>query len=232
MSEKKALSIFCAAVLLVFLLLNVSHASLINGDFSSGLEGWVTEDDFSSSPSLSVSAAHGYAILSTQGISDGAFLISLYQQISIPEWAYTLSFDIGFENVRADTGGSSGGFVIPDFMQVSYLDNLDNDFNRNFLAIDSTSPYDPDSLEELSLPSFSLYDLTWYHFSAVISDLAGSSGTLYFDLWDGDDDWFSMAYVDNVRINPVPEPATILLLGAGLAGLGGFVRKKKRTLQN
>ena len=32
--------------------------------------------------------------------------------------------------------------------------------------------------------------------------------------------------VDNVNVAPVPEPATILLFGAGLIGIAGFARKK------
>jgi hypothetical protein len=33
-------------------------------------------------------------------------------------------------------------------------------------------------------------------------------------------------WIDNVRVNPVPEPTTIILLGAGLIGLAGYGRKK------
>jgi len=33
-------------------------------------------------------------------------------------------------------------------------------------------------------------------------------------------------YIDNVRVNPVPEPATILFFGIGLIGLAGYGRKK------
>ncbi|MBE9570835.1 MAG: PEP-CTERM sorting domain-containing protein [Proteobacteria bacterium] len=36
------------------------------------------------------------------------------------------------------------------------------------------------------------------------------------------------AYRQSGSINVVPEPATILLLGSGLAGLG-FLRKKKKN---
>ncbi|MCK4377837.1 MAG: PEP-CTERM sorting domain-containing protein, partial [Deltaproteobacteria bacterium] len=35
--------------------------------------------------------------------------------------------------------------------------------------------------------------------------------------------------LDNVRLNPVPEPSTILLMGLGLLGLVGIKKARKKS---
>ena len=47
--------------------------------------------------------------------------------------------------------------------------------------------------------------------------------TPYGNLWQGEvEDW-------KITVNPVPEPATMLLLGSGLVGLAGFRKKFKKA---
>lgn len=214
-----------------FFLAGPVHAIPINGDFLSDLSGWNLQEDLVNSPSSTLIVAdNGHAKLSTAGIETGPYQISLLQWLEIPDLAATLSFDLKFE--RTTTDDTPIGFPLPDFFQASYMDDDDSSDVNNplWLGVDCTGPYDPNTFDSISL--MTLPD-GWFRFTTDITPLAGRTGTLSFDLWDGDDGYFSTAWIDHVVIDegqpsPVPEPGTLLLLGWGLAAMGFLGRSRSQ----
>ncbi|MBN2373260.1 PEP-CTERM sorting domain-containing protein [bacterium] len=208
---KKAL-VCIFMLLLLFCFARSGSAIIINGDFETGdLSGWLT----SGPGNIFVGAYMGnhFAQMET-GYDDntGAYVTSLYQDFVIPASPEPIKFDFHF--------WTSG----PDYQYAMFIDALTASLCTtggdliDFLIIDDMGMI----IDPLATVTASSIFSGGYHLSLDVSGFAGNYATLYFDLWDEDDLANSVAKIDNVTANPVPEPGTILLFIIGIIGLAGF----------
>ncbi len=81
----------------------------------------------------------------------------------------------------------------------------------------------PSDLDTLQVGSFTLASLTF-------DTLALGTSSLDINIYALGDSWGAplIASIESGSVKVVPEPATLLLLGSGLAGIGFFRRKMKR----
>lgn len=212
---------FCLAyIILLFLFGPVySWATIVNGDFETGnISNW----DAVGPGNVYVGEENGnhFAILeSGYDPSSGEYITTLSQDFEIPLNPMPLLFDFCFET----TGPDPNAWFI-DALTVSLETTAGNLYD--FLIVDETGiTLDP----QASISSSSVF-FDGYTLLLDISAFAGSSATIYFDLWDEDDLADSFVYIDNVSARPVPDPASILLLGSGLVGI--LVRRKVMSQAN
>ncbi len=221
-SVRKIFIVMWAMGMLVFPLTGNSHASLINGDFSDGLNGWNTMGDMTGEGDVNVS--NGVAILA----DNDDWWSSLYQGVELKNGNCTIQFDISF-GVSSAFPDLFFGFPDTFFATLYFVDEPYGFDLDNSSSYDSVALFDVDYGEiYISNGTFSASAMgdNWASFAMDFQndhDYVVPVFELYDNALPGD----SQVMIDNVSINPVPEPATILLLGSGLLGLGGIRRRRK-----
>jgi len=194
--------------LIVLLFTGTANATLLtNGGFTGSLAGWSTIDQ-----AKWVSDGGGRAALSKGNTANVNGTIS--------------------QNFTLDPGSSSGfrGLEISfDYLFKNWADN-DLDALTAWVKIRTTNVGNVDfSLLNISSNPGSIWktvtafvDLSGLDPKYSQSNVAG----IYFKVKDHNSASNAYAKIDNVDVRGIPEPATLALLGLGLAGIG-FSRKKK-----
>ena len=216
----KKLLVFLAAILLVFAVVGSANANLItNGDFETGdLMGW-TSVGAVDVVNLSTPSLPGWAA-SAQGMDDyfallgwgtGSGTSSLSQEFKVSKaTSLTLAFDYAFDFLdfnpwNDDTFVALTSVTGDRVATVTMLDLQSSCIGADYGHYEETFALNPAWALDADM-SFTLHEVGGLF----------SGGTL------------ALAGIDNVSATtaPVPEPATMLLLGSGLIGLAGLGRKK------
>jgi hypothetical protein len=242
MEEMKKLALMAlGAVILSASVASAGPIQLItNGDFEAGsLVGWTVTDQAGGSGSwfwdapgtttplsgfpTQATAANGlgYAV-SDQG-GPGTHVLSQAFTVN-PSSSVILSFDM-FANDQSNLGPLYGGQGLDytgapnQFARVDIMSSGAGAFDTGgvlanyFTGVDAGA--DPNAFTSY------LFDIT---------ALVGGGGNFVLRFAEVDNQLFFNMGVDNVSIQAVPEPASLLLLGMGAAGFAARVRRQKTAL--
>lgn len=201
-------------LLFLFGMLSGARATLIDVNFATGPNGWTATGD--------VQTAGGVAVLG----DNNAPASRLYLKIALPHGQYCLDFDFKGQLAPAPATG-----LFPDtFFASLYFTNCCERFDLDRGVFDGATGL-------LSLDHAGVFDLNgtisdqrdgWLHYHGTfLNNYAYVIPT--FELIDLDYAVDGQVWLGNVQLGScdvVPEPATLALIGLGLAGLMCFSHRR------
>lgn len=214
--KKNAGFVMLVAVIFVFICAGGASAStLVNGRFETGdFTGWTTSAASGAYWQVVAGAdnQNGYVTSPTEGTYMAKIYGGGYNSFKSNRLSQTFSVANGnalsFDYI----------FFAPDYPFYECpgfeVDLTLNGSTTNILSIND--------------PGVGTQVIGWNNFSY---DLEGYTGLIGLDFYCGntyDDALTPWAYIGGVEASSVPEPATLLLLGSGLVGMAGGIRKKRR----
>ncbi len=199
-------------------IVGVAAANLIeNGDFSDDLNGWKVLNSANFTIKDGWGPYEDHVQFLTGGTGQRGRLI---QNFDIPLSATGLHVSFDWQSSFGESG--NGDPWDPNIDPSSFFKALVN------VDLDSAGLFKY-SNSELILKTnettrWTHVDMTFL-FNGTPTDTS-PNGRIRFE-FNEVNDWMSNAKLDNININPIPEPTTMLLFGTGLAGLVGLRRRKK-----
>lgn len=217
----KKLLLTCVCVMsLAFGLSGIAGAnSITNGGFETGdFTGWTTSVPGS-----------GVAMVQTTTASFNAIDNSLPDDYGPTEGTYFAEL-IAKATMKQSLSWNSGDTITFDWAFLAF-DALPFGNDKGVFRIKDTANADTTTFTLASVQSVgNNQDTGWQSFSHIFTT-AGSGEIVFRSLNVPDDDIFEFAsslLVDNVNMEPVPEPATVALLGIGILGLAGAETRRRR----
>jgi hypothetical protein len=185
--------------------------SLVNGDFSNGLFGWVVSD-----PAY-VTVANGKVTIAEHPIDQEAFI---YQDFTLPVGAPSLSFTIAglTSESDGDPPNAFGAALIDPLTSLSLVPTVDSLTDSFYIRDLVSGVTQGDAAAGVTVsPAADALPLTIS--VAIAGPLGGQNARIFFRLLSGGSSNGSSITLDDVTMTAVPEPGGIVLLATGLACL-------------